>query len=349
VGEIGVGLVGYGLAGRAFHAPFVAAVDGLRLVAIVTTDPERLAQAAVDHPEADLVDSSDDLLDRDDVELVVVATPNSQHAPIAARALGTGRHVVVDKPIGLSVAEGEGLVEAAARSGGSLSVYQNRRWDGDFLTVQELLASDAVGAIDSFESRFERFAPVGPEWREQASEAGGPLRDLGAHLVDQSLLLFGPARRVWAQVDRRRPGTAVEDSVFVAIDHATGARSRLWTSLIASHVGPRYRLRGTRGEYVKRDLDLQESQLVAGWRPTAEGFGEEPPERWGHLHRPDGSIEAIPTRPGRYIAYYEGMRDAIRDGGSVPVDPQDSIRALRVLEAAERAAASGAAQALASA
>ena len=342
--EIGVGLVGYGLAGRVFHSPFIETVEGLRLAAIVTANPERRARAMAEHPEAAVLESVDALLDRSDVELVVVAAPNSLHSLIGSRALAAGRHVVVDKPIGLSVAEAERLREAAIRSGRILSVYQNRRWDGDFLTIRGLVGDGVLGPIDSLESRFERASPVGPEWRELASESGGPLRDLGAHLVDQSLILLGPARRVWAQVDTRRAGSQVEDSVFMAIDHANGVRSRLWTSLIASRTGPRFRIRGLSGEYIKDDLDIQESQLAAGMSPADSGFGGEPPERWGRLSSAAGSIEPIPTQPGRYATFYEQMADAIRTNGRPPVDPLESIQALRILEAAERAAASGEAQ-----
>jgi predicted dehydrogenase len=344
MGDIGVGLIGYGLAGRSFHAPFIEAVTGLRLAAIVTTDPSRRALAASEHPASILVGTFDALLERPDIGLVVVAAPNSLHAPLAMRALDTGRHVVLDKPIALSVAEGEGLLEAAARSKGLLTVYQNRRWDGDALTVQRLVGDGALGPLDAIESRFERWEAVGPGWRDAAAEAGGPLRDLGAHLVDQVLRLAGPAHRVWAQLDRRRPGTAVDDAAFVAIDHATGIRSRLWMSLIASRVGPRIRVRGLAGEYVKWDLDVQEAQLVGGMPPDAPGFGEDPPERWGTVHRADGTSERVPTAPGRYTAFYELMRDAIVAGGQPPVDPADSLQVLRLLEAAERAAASGSGQ-----
>ena len=344
---LGVGLVGYGLAGRVFHAPLVAAIDGLRLAAIVTADPERRARAAADHPEAALLDDVDGLLERSDVELVVIATPNRSHVPIGIRALSAGRHVVVDKPLGMDVAEAETLIDAAARRGRLLSVFQNRRWDGDFLTVRRLIGDGALGPIDSIESRFERASPVGPEWRELALEAGGPLRDLGIHLVDQSLLLFGPARRVWAQGDRRRAGSQVDDAVFVAIDHESGERSRLWMSLIASRVGPRVRLRGLSGEFLKDDLDPQEAQLFDGMRPGEAGFGEEPAERWGRLYRSDGSVERIATEPGRYLAFYELLLDALRGTGRPPVDPTDSLRALGVLEAAERAAASGLVQSVA--
>ena len=339
--EIGVGLVGYGLAGRLFHAPYIDVVDGLRLAAIATSDPDRRTRAIAEHPEARVVATVDDLLQSGDIEMVVVVTPNRFHAPVGIRALQAGRHVVVDKPIAMDIREAETLIDAADRSGRILSVYQNRRWDGDFQTVRSLIDDGRLGAIDSLEARFERWSVVGDEWRETAEQAGGPHRDLGAHLVDQSLLLFGPASRVFAQIDRRRPGTAVDDSVFVAIDHANGVHSRLWTSLIATHTGPRLRVRGLAGEYVKQDLDVQEGQLLAGMRPDAAAFGVETPEQWGTLFGSDGRAEAIPTERGDYGRFYALLRDAIRGAGPVPVDPLDSIRALRVLEAAERSARTG--------
>ena len=339
---IGVGIVGYGLAGRLFHAPFITAVDGLRIAAIATSDPDRQARAIAEHPEASVVATSDDLLALPDVEMVVVVTPNRFHAPIGMRALEAGRHVVVDKPIAMDVPEAETLLDAAERSGRVLSVYQNRRGDGDFLTVRALLERGSLGAIDSLEARFERWGAVGDAWREVAEEAGGPHRDLGAHLVDQSLVLFGAARRVFAQMDRRRPGSRVEDSTFVAIDHTDGVRSRLWTSLIAARTGPRFRIRGLGGEFVKDDLDPQEDQLLAGMRPNDTGFGEDPPERWGRIFASDGSVTPVPTDKGDYRWFYEGFRDAVRGVGERPVVPLDSVRGLRVLEAAEESARTGA-------
>ncbi len=342
--EIGVGVVGYGLAGRSFHAPFIEAVDGLRLRAIATSDPDRRARAIAEHPGAETVRTVDEILESSDVEVVVVAAPNRFHVPIASRALEAGRHVVVDKPIAMNVPEAEMLIDAAERAGRVLSVYQNRRWDGDFLTIRRLIEEGALGPIDSCESRFERWSTVGDEWREVAEEAGGPLRDLGSHLVDQSLILFGHARRVWAQGDRRRPDSQVHDSVFVAIDHEDGVRSRLWMSLIASRTGPRVRVRGLAGEYVKEDLDPQEDQLRGGMLPNGSGFGEEPPERWGQLYLGDGSTTPVPTERGAYRRFYELLRDAVRRDGKAPVDPTDSVRVLRVLEAAERAVLTGVAQ-----
>jgi predicted dehydrogenase len=341
-GSIGVGMVGYGLAGRLFHAPYIEAVDGLRLAVIATANPDRRAQAIAEHPAATVVGAVDDLLASGDVEMVVVVTPNRFHVPVGIRALQAGRHVVVDKPIAMDVPEAETLLDAAERSGRILSVYQNRRGDGDFLTVRSLLVDGSLGAIDSLEARFERWGVVGDAWRELAEEAGGPHRDLGAHLVDQSLVLFGGARRVYAQMDRRRRDSRVEDSTFVAIDHMDGVRSRLWTSLIAARTGPRFRIRGLAGEFVKDDLDPQEDQLLAGMRPNDPGFGEDPPERWGRIYASDGSVTPVPTERGDYRWFYEGFRDAVRGVGERPVDPLDSVRGLRVLEAAERSARTGA-------
>ncbi len=342
----GVGLVGYGLAGRFFHAPFIEAVDGLELRAIATSDPRRSAQAEREHQGARVVGGVDQILGRADIQLVVVATPNRLHARIASDALTAGHHVVVDKPLAMHVPEGAALIELAAASARLLTVFQNRRWDGDFLTVRRLVDDGALGGIDSFESRFEQWVPVADEWRESAAEAGGPLRDVGAHLVDQCLLLFGPVQRVWAQSDRRRPTSQVDDSVFVALDHAGGVRSRLWMSRVASKAGPRLRVRGLGGEYLKQDLDVQEGQLVGGMRPGADGFGEDAPGAWGHLHSGDGSVTPIATEPGRYVRFYELLEAAIRDDGPAPVDPADSLQVLRVLEAAERAARTGTAQAI---
>ena len=211
-------------------------------------------------------------------------------------------------------------IDAAARTGQVLSVYHNRRFDGDFLTVRSLVESGVLGPIDSLESRFEIGVPLAEAWREDIDQAGGPHRDLGAHLVDQALLLFGDPVRVFGQLERRRPGTAVDDSAFVAIEHAGGERSRLWTSLIAPWGRPRFRVRGLAAEYVKDERDPQEERVLAGGSPSDPGFGDDAPDHWGVLYAIDRDPVRVPTEGGDYRRYYEGFRDAIRGAGAVPVD-----------------------------
>ena len=207
-----VGLLGYGLAGRVFHAPLVAATDGLSLTAVVTTDPDRRAQVLRDHPGTTLFDRSDQLVDSGEVDVIVVATPNRSHVAMARLAVAAGLPVVVDKPLAAISAEGREVVGEAQLRGVPLTVFQNRRWDGDFLTVRRLMGEGVLGTVLRFESRFDRWRPViRPRWREQAApeDAGGILFDLGAHLVDQAVQLFGPVESVYAEIDHRRAGTAV--------------------------------------------------------------------------------------------------------------------------------------------
>jgi predicted dehydrogenase len=339
-----VALLGYGLAGAVFHAPLIAAVDGLELAAIVTRDPERRAQAERDHPQAALLDSADEVWNRADaLELVVVATPNSSHLSLAEAAIDAGLAVVVDKPLAASSADGRALVRAARDRGVVLTVFQNRRWDGDFLTVRELLASEGAGGLGEvlrFESRYERWRPqLTGGWRESddPAAAGGLLYDLGSHLVDQALVLFGPAVTVYAELDRRRPGAETDDDTFVALAHASGVRSHLWMSVLAAQPGPRFRLLGRDAAYIKYGLDVQEEALHAGGRPDDPAWGQEPEERWGLLGAGD-ELRPVPTLPGAYHRFYEGVVRALREGGPPPVDPDDAISALQVLEAAKSSA-----------
>lgn len=340
--DLRIGLIGYGLAGAAFHAPLIAATPGLRLAAVVTRNPERVRQAQQDHPAARIVATPEALWDQvDALDLIVVASPNRTHVPLAQAALEAGLPVVVDKPLAPTAAEARRLVEAARQRGLLLTVFQNRRWDGDFLTVQRLLAEDAFGEVLRFESRFERWRPV-PKggWREQgaAEEAGGLLYDLGSHLIDQALQLFGPVEHVYAELDARRPGAEVDDDTFVALTHASGVRSHLWMSAVAAQLGPRMRVLGRRAAYVKHGLDVQEAALRQGARPDQTGWGEEPPEQWGRLGAGD-DFAPVRTEPGAYPRFYAGVRDALRDGAAPPVDPAEAVAGLDVIEAAQRSAA----------
>jgi predicted dehydrogenase len=344
-----VGLLGYGLAGRVFHAPLIAATPGLHLAAVVTRDPERRAKLQADHPAAAALDSPDELWARASaLDLVVVATPNRSHVPLARAALAAGLPVVVDKPLAPTSVEARALAEEARARGLLLTVFQNRRWDGDFLTLGRLLDAGALGTVRRFESRFERWAPV-PKggWRERGEpeEAGGLLFDLGAHLIDQALLLFGPATAVYAELDRRRPGAAVDDDAFVALGHASGVRSHLWMSKVAAQRGPRFRVLGDRGAFTKYGLDIQEPALAAGGVPGSPGWGEEPPESWGRLGV-DGATQVVRSEPGCYPRFYEAVAAALRGVAPAPIDPQDAIAALEIIEAARSSAESGAVERL---
>jgi predicted dehydrogenase len=330
--ELRAGIAGFGLAGQVFHAPVIAATEGVRVTHIVTTDAGRATKARAAFPEATVVASVDELWGA--IDLLVVLTTNDAHVPLAMQALDHDLAVVVDKPLAITAAAAEELV---AR-GGRLTVYQNRRWDGDFLTVRAAAESAELGDLIRFESRFDRFVPVvrSERWRESAEPryGGGLLLDIGAHLVDQALLIGGPVRRVYAELDARRPGAVVEDDVYLSLEHAGGLRSQLWTSTAAPLHGPRLRLTGLSAGIETHGLDPQWAQLADGVVPGTTGYGEAPPARLADAH---GSRE-VPMRPGAYQDFYAAVVAWLRDGGPPPVDPADSLAGLRVLDAARAAA-----------
>ena len=344
MGAVRVALLGYGVAGEHFHAPLIAATPGLQLAAVVTRDPERGARARQRYPGVSVLASPTAVWRAaDDVDLVVVATPNDTHTTFAEAALEAGLAVVVDKPLATTAADAARLIAAAAAAGRPLTVFQNRRWDSDFLALRKLIATGALGDVWRFESRFERWRPAPkPGWRESGDPAsgGGLLLDLGSHLVDQALTLFGPVTRVYATLDRRRPGVAVEDDAFLDLTHASGVRSSLWVSAVAAQQGPRLRVLGSRGAYVVDGLDGQEDALRAGRDPAAPGWGAESPSRWGRLHAGDTS-KPVTRGPGAYPLFYAGVRDALRLGRPVPVDPVSAVRTLEVLDAARTSAQTG--------
>lgn len=337
--EVNVALIGYGIGGAVFHAPLIAATPGFRLSVVLTRDAGRAAEARRRYG-ATIVESIDEIRRRAaEIDLVVVASPNAFHAAHARAAIDAGLSVVVDKPFALTVEEACSLVDAARAAGVRLSVFHNRRWDGDFRTVAALIAEGRLGTVHRFESRFERWRPR-PKggWREMGTsrEGAGLLYDLGSHLVDQALVLFGPVRDVYAQVDRRRPEVAADDDVFLALTHVGGVRSFLWASSVASNFGPRFRILGSKAAYLKYGLDVQEEALRAGRRPDTEpDWGREERTRWGELGEP-GATEPVETLPGCYQDFYRKMGAALRGEGPVPVDAGDAIEGLRILEAARR-------------
>ena len=311
-------------------------------MAVVTGDPVRQEQVRTDHPGAAVLPSVDELLQRaDSFDLVVVAAPNDAHVALALAALQRGKAVVVDKPLALTADSGADLVRAAEAMGVPLTVFQNRRWDSDQLTLRRLMADGSLGEVLRYESRFERWRPqprVG-SWRESlpSDRGGGLLLDLGSHLVDQALHLFGPARQVYAEVDARR-GVS-DDDVFVALEHTSGVRSHLWAGALAGSPGPRLRVLGRRGAFVVQPLDGQEQTLQSTGRLPAGGL-HEPQAAWGQLMR-GGESSPVPSEPGRWDLFYPAVAAAVRGRAAVPVDPRDAVNALRVLEAARRSATTG--------
>jgi predicted dehydrogenase len=333
-----VAIIGYGLAGAVFHAPLVAATEGLEVATIVTGNPERQRHAQRDHPGANVVATAEEVWSGEH-DLVVVATPNETHAPLAREAIDRGIAVVVDKPLALSVSDARELVR---HGGDRLTVFQNRRWDSDQLTLRRLLAEGALGKVIRHESRFERWRPEPNPgaWRETRTpeEGGGVLLDLGSHLVDEVLTLLGPATHVYAEVDARRGGAA-DDDTFLALRHESGAYSHLRASAVTAAPGPRLRVLGTAGAFVVDEVDGQEDALRDGLRPRGdEPWGVEPPARWGRLVRGEDT-EPVRSEPGAWPEFYAAVERWLRDGGAPPVDPSDAVRVLEVVEAARRSAA----------
>jgi scyllo-inositol 2-dehydrogenase (NADP+) len=318
-------------------------VPGLELASIVTSNPERVAEARSAHPGADIVPSADELFAAAaEHDLVVVAAPNRHHASLGLAAIEAGLGVVIDKPLAASSEEGRALAAAASSRGIVASVFHNRRWDGDFLTLRRLRDEGELGDLLRLESRFERWRPEVDrgKWREGGTpeDAGGALFDLGPHVIDQALELLGPARSVYAEVRALRPGAEVDDDFFLALGHESGARSHLWGTMLAAQAGPRLRALGTSAAYVKWGLDVQEDALRGGAGPHDPGFGEDPREAWGALGN-DEDARPVETERGRYVEFYEGVERAIRERSAPPVPLEAGIATLEVIEAARRSAA----------
>jgi predicted dehydrogenase len=327
-----VGIAGYGLAGSVFHAPLIAAVEGLEVAAVMTRSAERGEQARATYPGVCVVEDVAALLDG--IDVLVVASPNSSHVELGLAGLERGVHVVVDKPLAVTAADARRLCDAGD---GRLTVFHNRRWDGDFLTVERLVGEGRLGRITRFESRFERFRPqIKQGWREggRPEDGGGVLLDLGPHLVDQAVQLFGAPVSVYAEVAARRGDALVDDDAFVALEHEGGERSHLWMSAIAPLGGPRFRVSGMNAGFACDGLDPQEPQLKEGQRPGDPGWGEAPPGRL----EPGG--EEVALERGRYEDFYAGVRDWARGKADAPVDPADALRAIEILERARADAAS---------
>ncbi|RIK14856.1 MAG: oxidoreductase [Acidobacteria bacterium] len=338
--SIRTAIVGYGLGGRYFHAPFLAADPSFTVAAVVTGDPERGAAAAADHPGVEVVPDLDALLERSGdlgLDLAVVSTPPAAHAEQATAALGAGLHVVVDKPVTVTGKEGRALLEAADRAGRVLTAYQNRRWDGDFLTLRRLVEAGELGSVLRLESRFERrkLAESKPWKAGQAATGVGLLYDLGAHLLDQAVQLLGPVEDVHAELLHQRPGEGADDDTFVALQHAGGAVSHLWMSAVVAQPGPRFRVVGTDAGFTSYGLDSTEQQLTTGTSSTDPALGVRESDA-DAIVGVAGQERRVPLDRGEYGAFYRGVARAVTDGAPPPVDPRDSVAVIELIERIHR-------------
>src|ERR1700678_1899540 len=341
---IRVGLIGFGFAGRIFHSNVIEAREGLELAPILQRGG---SEAATAFPHAKIVPTVEALLEDTNIQLVVVATPNASHLPIARQCRLADRDVVVDKPFALNSGEAAELIQLARSRHRLLSVYQNRRWDGDFQTVRKLLDSDQLGRLVKFESHYDRYRPA-PRlhaWREDGSPGGGVLFDLGSHLVDQALVLFGVPQSVWASVRVEREGARSDDAFDLYLHYpASGLGAWLRATCLARAPGARFTLNGTLGTFRKFGIDPQEAHLLAGDMFSSKPWGVESPEHWGTLTTDEGGepvITRIPTEPGDYRGYYTNVRDAVHGNAALEVTPLQAWRTIRTLEMALESSRTG--------
>ena len=337
-------ILGYGVAGRFFHGAFLGADPAYEVAVVSTANPDRAAQARQDHPGVLVIDDPRAVVEHaGDLDLVVACTPPSSHVELAREALRAGLHVVVDKPFAPTSAEGEELIAEAAAQGRRLSVFQNRRYDADFLTLRGLLEDGVLGTVHTFESRFEWWKPGGERsWKASTpvADGGGILFDLGPHLIDQALQLFGPVAELQADVrsiGASGPGSSGPDNVVqLSLTHTSGTTSRLTMSSLSALPGPRFHVSGTEGAWRTFGKDPQEAALRSGTLPGTPGFGQESDGERGELSSGD-QVERTAAGTGDYGGYYRELADALRTRAPLPVDPQDSVDALRLIEAAHHA------------
>ncbi len=333
---IHVGLIGYGMSGSVFHAPLIEYLPELTLKTVVSSDPAKVQRA---YPMVSVVPKLEPLLASTDISLVVIATPNETHYPLAKQALEAGKHVVIDKPFVLSSQEANELIALAQAHHVLLSVYQNRRWDNDFLTIRNLLKTGVLGDISTYEAHYDRYRPVVQNrWREQAIPGSGILYDLGAHLIDQALVLFGMPTTVWADIRAQRPGAKTDDYFHIVLGYPNHV-AILHAGSLVRESGPHFQVHGSKGSYLKYGLDPQEDALKAGRLPNDPAWGRENETMYGELTMSVGDLPVkgrVQTLPGSYVAFYKGIAEAIAHGEQVPVLPEEARNTIQVIEAARR-------------
>lgn len=327
---IRVGLIGYGYASKTFHAPLITAVPGMELVAVSSSDAQKVH---ADWSNVTVVDDPQALFSRSDIDLIVIPTPNETHFPLAKHALLAGKHVVVDKPFTVTLSQAKELAQVATHSGKLLSVFHNRRWDSDFLTLKQLLHSGVLGDVVYVESHFDRFRPeVRQRWREDGSVGSGIWYDLGPHLLDQAVQLFGLPVAIDVDLAQLRPGGKATDYFHATLIYPL-RRVVLHASMLVAAESARYTIHGTKGSFIKYGLDPQEDRLKAGVRLPQADWGVDSRDGLLTLHHEGVMMEqAVTSLPGNYPAYYAAVRDALQGKGENPVPAEQAIQVMELIE-----------------
>jgi scyllo-inositol 2-dehydrogenase (NADP+) len=331
--EINVGLIGYGMAARVFHAPFITATPGLKLTKVFE---RRSSVSQEEYPFVEIVRDIDELLCDEAVDLIVVATPNSSHFELSRRALAAGKNVIVEKPFTITSAQAKELINLANEQNLLLSVHQNRRWDGDFLTVQKLIGSGLLGTLVEYEAHYDRFRNHARGGWKESDEGTGVLYDLGSHLIDQAQILFGLPQMITADIRVQRDFSQVVDN-FELILHYDHLKVTLKAGMLVREPLPRYILHGRVGSFVKYGLDPQEEALNQGRKPTEPNWGIEPKSQWGRINTEIDSLHfegEIETAPGCYQAYYQNIVAVLRGDSELAVRPEEAFNTIRIIELA---------------
>jgi predicted dehydrogenase len=331
---INTALLSYGMSGEIFHAPLLETHQGFRLSKIVQRNSTR---ANVRYPHVKIVREVEEVFNDPAIELIVVNTPNDTHYPYAVRALEAGKHVIVEKPFSVTTAEADALISLGKKTGKMLTVFQNRRWDGDFITIRNILKDKLVGTIAEFELHYDRYRNYieANTWKEEAAPGTGILYNLGSHMLDQVLVLFGMPKEVDARMGIQRPGGKVDDYYDVRLQYS-GFHAIVKSSYLVREPVPRYIIHGTGGSFIKFGIDPQEQALKEGKIPGSTSWGCDPREYWGKLNTSLGSLHVegvVETVPGNYLAFYKNVYDVVREGKDLIVKPEESRDVIRLIEA----------------
>ncbi|MEC1259594.1 oxidoreductase [Bacillus swezeyi] len=334
--RIRTGLLGYGLSGSVFHAPLLSVLNEFEIRKVMTSKKEQVTQ---DLPGAEAVSSIEEIAGDPAIDLVIVTTPSGLHFEMAKECLLAGKHVVLEKPMTATAEEAEELIAAAKEKGVLLSVYHNRRWDNDFLTIKQLIKEGRLGEVNTFHASYDRFRPnVRQRWREQKGPGSGALYDLGSHLIDQALHLFGMPNGVTAKVTAQREHAETDDYFHVVL-HYDKLQVILHSGSIVPENGPRYQVHGSKGSFIKYGIDGQEEALRAGKKPSGDAWGRDTAEFYGKLTVIDGDDvkkETVETLPGSYLTYYKEIASSILEGGKLPVTAEEGLSVIRIIEAAQK-------------